>query len=343
MGKKDAKKSDAKTATMQPQAKITNQVATVQSQQSSTGISLLSQTPNPQSITLRKKDKSKQSAQNIAPTTAPIPTTAVASQPTITTQDSDNKSTGSSEKDIGELRRGTKARSKVSMGGGVGTPDQRGRTEVGPQVEHASAYVLFEELLYAALEGERFATAPKTLAESFGCLPLPEKAIKEISQKTKVVEEEFVPRDERKKITRTLRGVNGLVDKKDFMRAAFEKIRDSSTSTPDEKQKAQEVLADLDRLEKSDPPHVKEAIILANKSNFASAIAPIIDDCIFGANKMPYASLPIEGVDPNPNTGKERTAKNNLKLLSDFLLEIEEANNLKQSPDPQKQKKGRIK
>ncbi len=99
------------------------------------------------------------------------------------------------------------------------------------------------------------------------------------------------------------------------------------------------MLSALKKLEKTDPPHIKEALITANRSKLASAIALIIDDCIFGANKMPYASLPTEGVDSNPNTGKERTAKNNLKLLSDFLLEIEEAKNLKLSPDPEKQQK----
>ncbi len=337
MDRRGKKKRDAATP-VQPQATITNQVATLQPQQSSTGTNLLSQTPNTQSVTLRKKGKSKQLVQNVAPIAPISATTAMVSQP-VATGDDDTKSTESSEKDTGELRRGTTARSKVSMGGGIGTPDQRGRTEVGPQVEHASAYVLFEELLYAALEGERFATAPKTLAESFACLPLPEKAIKEISEKAEKVEEEFVPRDERKKTTRTLRGVNDVVDDKDFMQAMLEEKRDSINSTLIEKQKAQKLLAALEKLEKTDPPHIKEAIMLANRSKFASAIAPIIDDCIFGANKMPYASLPIEGVDPNPNTGKERTAKNNLKLLSDFLLEIEEANNLKQDSDPEKQQK----
>ena len=274
-----------------PNTNIQPQKVTTRSQQSSTNTNSLLQTPNPQGVTLRKKDKQKQPVQNIAPTT-PTPTTnTVVSQPPVT-QNDDNQSTGSSEKEARELRRGPKAAAKVSVGGGVKAPDQRGRTEVGPQVEHASAYVLFEELLYSALEGERFVDAPKTLAESFSCLPLPQKAIKEISEKVKGVEEEFVPRDERKKTTRTLRGVNGLVNKKDFIRVVLEEKRDSPNSTPDDKQDAIEVLADLDRLEKTDPPHIKEAIIIANRSKFASVIALIIDDCIFGANKMPYASLP---------------------------------------------------
>lgn len=56
--------------------------------------------------------------------------------------------------------RGAQTKSRVSIGGGgASTSDDRGRAAVGPQVEHVSAYTLFEELIYSSLEGEGLSNA----------------------------------------------------------------------------------------------------------------------------------------------------------------------------------------
>ena len=84
---------------------------------------------------------------------------------------------------------------------------------------------------------------------------------------------------------------------------------------------------------------IKDSLKLANRANFSSVVADIMDHCIFGANKMTYASLPNEGVPSNPNTGKERAAKDNLKLLSDFLINVSSAKQLTQSEEVKDQTK----
>jgi hypothetical protein len=106
-----------------------------------------------------------------------------------------------------------------------------------------------------------------------------------------------------------------------------------------EKQKIEELLKGLERISTIDVASVKDALKLANRANFSSVVADIMDECIFGANKMPYASLPTEGVPPNPNTGKERAAKDNLKLLSDFLSNVSEASQLAKSEEIKDQAK----
>jgi hypothetical protein len=64
----------------------------------------------------------------------------------LTTPDSpiSNPSTNESDSDKEKFGRKPRKKSRVSLGsGGFAASETRGRTEVGPQVEHASAYVLF--------------------------------------------------------------------------------------------------------------------------------------------------------------------------------------------------------
>ncbi len=67
---------------------------------------------------------------------------------------------GSSSESEAEMLKGKGAKSRMS----TGFPD-RGRTAVGPQVEHASAYVLFEELAISAIKSMKRSDAPKAIAD----------------------------------------------------------------------------------------------------------------------------------------------------------------------------------
>ena len=242
----------------------------------------------------------------------------------LSLQSPSTKSSGSSEEKIGG--RPTK-RSRVSLGsGGFAATEQRGRTEVGPQVEHASAYVLFEELIYSNLEGVKISNAPKALAEVFECFPLSKKTIEKMKEKAQNAKE-TITRDERKDLTRSIRGTNYLAEHTDFLKALLqEKLSSLGDDHQEEEEKIAQCLEGLVRISKVDVLSVKDAMKLANRANFSSVVADIMDGCIFGANKMIYASLPNEGVPTNPNTGKERTAKDNLRFLSEFLLEVKKAN-----------------
>jgi hypothetical protein len=74
---------------------------------------------------------------------------------------------------------------------------------------------------------------------------------------------------------------------------------------------------------------VGEALNIATRTSYARLTAFTMDVCIFGANKMPNVSYPTEGVPPNPNTGKEKGAKNDLLLLNNFIELIANIHNLK--------------
>lgn len=261
----------------------------------------------------------------------------------LTTPDSpiSNPSTNESDSDKEKFGRKPRKKSRVSLGsGGFAASETRGRTEVGPQVEHASAYVLFEELIYSALEDTKIKNGPQNLVNLFSCLPLSQTTIQEIQEKSQSAKE-AITTEERKAATRSIRGSNYLANQSEYLTTLLQE-RLKGDCDEEEKQKIDQSLKGLERISTIDVASVKDALKLANRANFSSVVVDIMDDCIFGANKMPYASLPNEGVPPNPNTGRERTAKDNLKFLSDFLINISKANHLTQSEETEDQAKAAV-
>lgn len=167
-------------------------------------------------------------------------------------------------------------------------PD-RGRTAVGPQVEHVSAYVLFEELVNSSVRGKKRSEATQAIVDSFKNLPLSTKAITEIAGETSIEK------------------LQGFYDK-DQRKENYEKVR--------------KVLTGEGEFEK-----YRQAIKRSNHSILSEIGGKVRDICLFGSNKMGYTSLPIElkggEKTENPNTGSEKQAKDNLKLLSNFIEDVE--------------------
>jgi hypothetical protein len=192
-------------------------------------------------------------------------------------------------------------------------------------------------LIYSALEDTKIKSGPQNLVNLFSCLPLSQTTIQEIQEKAQSAKE-AITTEERKAATRSIRGSNYLANQSEYLTTLLQE-RLKGDCDEEEKQKIDQSLKGLERISTIDVASVKDALKLANRANFFSVVADIMDDCIFGANKMPYASLPNEGVLPNPNTGKERTAKDNLKVLSDFLINISEANQFAQSEKIEHQEK----
>jgi hypothetical protein len=210
-------------------------------------------------------------------------------------------------------RFGQSSATHLTPGGTTKLRDTRGRTEVGPQVEHASAYALFEELIISSLEGQKISDVPNILHNILGCLPISEAAMNTI--KEEAMRERLIVTDEdRKKATRSVRGTNYLVKHNDTLKSLIAKM--------DDVDKKIELERGLERIEEIDPLTIKSAIKSSNILHMSGAVAKIIDICLNGTNKMKYASMSNEGVPENPNTGNEKAAKDNLRLLSDFLEDI---------------------
>ena len=181
-----------------------------------------------------------------------------------------------------EIPKGRSTKSRMS----AGFPDS-GRTAAGPQAEHACAYILFEELPISAVRGKKRSEAPEAIVSVFKCLPLSEGAMQQITLATG---------------EEAMKGFYG----KDQKRENYGKVRNVFTDEEFEKH--------------------KHAIKRSNHSIISEIGGKVRDICLFGANKMPYASFPTELKDgektQNPNTGNEQSAKDNLKLLSNFIEDI---------------------
>lgn len=226
--------------------------------------------------------------------------------------------------------------------GEAATSAARGNTDVGPQVEHPIAYVLLEQLVYSAIEGLPVSEVSDSLVNAFGNLPLAADVIEKIRIiANKVVI--LVPEEERKIATRQIRGGNHMLLAKDYLRGVVTKTRSQIESQVEEstdsvdgitKEEHMRYLGEIDKgldriTAEIDTYPIRKAIRLGNRANIAPIVKEIMDECVFGANKMKYGSFPTEGVDPNPNTGQEQYAKNDLLLLSNFILDVKSIINLK--------------
>lgn len=241
-----------------------------------------------------------------------------------------------------ELTRGRGASSKVDVSGEYMLRPERPRTAVGPQVDHSSAYVLFEELAYSACESSKRDQALIDLEKNFSCLDLDEKQTKsfqEILQEIATESQKCISRDQRKSLTRTLRGDNFIAEASRENPDLFDKMLMFAESLGEsEKETIKKIKAGLSRISPvEDIGQIKELIKVGNRSILSSLVADLMDACLLGANKMQYASFPPEGVraprvpeEKNSDNGsKERNAKNALRVLSDFIQDIEEIKRLK--------------
>ena len=191
-------------------------------------------------------------------------------------------SESSTETIVGKTDGGSRSKARFSLGSKTATLGDRGRTASGPQVEHALAYVVYESIAKKAIAGQKISQAAGKIVEAFKAFPISSDAALEM-------------RDRMGEI-------------------AVEAMRFRTTKRSLKAQKE----SDPDFLSQEyDAAH--DALIIAARVEYAKMISSAMDVCLLGANKMPNVSYPTEGVDPNPNTGKEKEAKNNLLLLSNFL------------------------
>jgi hypothetical protein len=233
----------------------------------------------------------------------------------------------------GTRREETKGSAFNAQGEAI-TSGIRGRTDVGPQVEHPSAYVLFEQLAYSSIEGKKVSEIPQNLANNFGSLPLKQESIERM-QTLSGEAKELVPVEVRKIATRQIRGGNHILVAKDYLRELINNTR-SKIDDSNQVRYLDEIDKGLNRITSEIDTHpIRQAIRLGNRANLAPVVKEIMDDCVFGANKMKYASLPTEGVPPNPNTGQEQHAKNDLLLLSDFIQDARSVVDLNASENDQ--------
>ncbi|MBU6140402.1 MAG: hypothetical protein KGP29_02445 [Proteobacteria bacterium] len=178
-------------------------------------------------------------------------------------------------------------KSRVSTGGTtVTTPNTRGRTAAGPQVEHALAYVVYESIAKKAIAGQKISQASEKMREAFEAFPIKPEAMEELISRTEAISQEAL------RFRTTKRSL---------------KERKDSGNNP---------------LSEEDYSATHDALIIAARAQYAKMIEATMDVCLFGANKMPNVSYPTEGVAPNPNTGKEKEAKNNLLLLDNFIERV---------------------
>ena len=203
-------------------------------------------------------------------------------------------SDSSTEMVVGEVEKRSTARARFSLGSATVTPGDRGRTVAGPQVEHALAYVVYESIAKKAIAGQKLSEAAGKIMKAFATFPLSREAVQEMRGKIDVAAQEAMRFRTSKRSLKSQREVN----------PSFLSEKDYNAS--------------------------HDALKIAARSEYAKIIASAVDVCLLGANKMPNVSYVTEGAtestkDKNPNTGKEKGAKNNLLLLARFLGQLNEA------------------
>ncbi len=192
-------------------------------------------------------------------------------------------SESSTETIVGKAEKSTGPKARFSLGSKMATPGDRGRTAAGPQVEHALAYVAYESIAKKAIAGQKISEAAGKMMEAFSSFPISFDAMLEMENKMGEIAQEAL------------------------------RFRTTKRSLKAQKE------ANPNFLPEADYNASHDALIIAARVEYAKMISSAMDVCLLGANKMPNVSYPTEGVDPNPNTGKEKEAKNNLLLLSNFL------------------------
>jgi hypothetical protein len=243
------------------------------------------------------------------------------------------ESSPSSEWEMQPLYRETgKSGAQINIDGGTVLAADRGRTLIGPQGEHVSAYCLYQELAYMSCEGLSRKETIARIKENFGKLSIGESNLKKLEEVASSIDDAavgLINREERKLLTRTLRGVNKLISVKAELIKIF---ADENITKLLSAEQALLIREGLERLsEVKEVNDVKNAIRESNRFKLSSLIVEMLDICIWGANKLEYVSFPREGLGENPNTGEEKKAKDGLRLLSNFLEKNEDVTEDKKS------------
>lgn len=184
--------------------------------------------------------------------------------------------------------------------GRYSTTIERGRTAIGPQVEHATARVVYSRMVDQVIDSTTISKTRDALREAFSHLPIS---------------------------SADLRGMGNVVDEAEGRISIFKAERENI--------KKLKGRTDLP----FNPDLVNEVMVEGIKSMNAKTAAILIDCAVFAANKMPYANFPTEGVPTNPNTGSEQTAKNRLGLLSDVIESVATIRDLSEKTDERSQRK----
>ena len=192
-------------------------------------------------------------------------------------------SESSTETIVGEKGGSSRSKARFSLGTKTATLGDRGRTASGPQVEHALAYVVYESIAKKAISGQKISEAAGKIMEAFAAFPISEQAMEEMGDRMTEITQEAMR-----------------------FRTAKRSLKAQKEDNPN-------------FLPEDDYNASHDALKIAARAEYARMISSAMDTCLLGANKMPNVSYPTEGVDPNPNTGKEKEAKNNLLLLNSFL------------------------
>lgn len=208
----------------------------------------------------------------------------------------------------------------MTPGGHIDSADTRAIPIIGKQAEHASAYVLFEELAYSSIEGVKVTKAAELLRKSFETLPLAQEVVDEICSEAEK-DRPVITKKERKEITRAIRGNNYFASQSEY-------LEEHISSLPEDHPSKRILEKGQERARIIDEEYIKSAIVSSNMHHASSCVTAIMDSCLYGSNRMENVTFPKEGVPDNPNTGEEKGAKNDLKLLSNFLLEIKEINDI---------------
>lgn len=212
-------------------------------------------------------------------------------------------------------------------------PD-RGRTAMGPQGEHASAYVLFEELAYSSCFDETPDNALSNLIDNFSCLRLSQDEMDSLTQIAAQIYEmdtTCLVRGKRKNVTKTLRGADYLLPIKDEILKILE---ESGKANKELIEQARKGFERISLIGPEDRSKVKESILEFNRFKFSSLVSKLINECVFKANKIRNVSFPKEGgfndedKEAEVEKNREKTAKNALKTLSTLIRELDQIKEL---------------
>lgn len=213
----------------------------------------------------------------------------------------ESENSDSSTEVHGKIEGNPSHKSVVSPSSGrFATTIERGRTAIGPQVEHATARVVYSRMVDQIIDRTTISKTRDALRKAFSHLPISSDALGEMGN---VVDE-----------------AEGRIS---IFKAERENIKKLKGRT------------DLP----FNPDLVNEVMVEGIKAMNAKTAAILIDYAVFAANKMPYANFPTEGVPSNPNTGSEQTAKNRLGLLSDVIESVATIRDLSEKTDERSQRK----
>ncbi len=181
-------------------------------------------------------------------------------------------------------------------------------TAMGAQGEHVSAYSLYVELVLSILESTNAKHFSKNLIPGLKCI-----GIGEFLDEKKEKKEKQGKGEKLQGLIEELQAVkeeNISKDERQYIINIFERHLKNCQEDDTEREKCEKV---LDRN--------INAIRHSNRANLVAVIEKIILVVLENTNIMRYVSFPRQGGEETPSRG-ERTAKNDLRVLNDFLLEL---------------------